>query len=214
MAKSTITNGQDGAAVRAALNTMFGDLYARHPGYIANNWYLPMGHVASAGVALGANSIRCVPVFIPQPLTLTHLGVRITTAAAAGNLKVALYANNAATGRPTGSALASTGNIATDSATIISAAIAETSVTLQPGIYWMCAWADNATVVCRCQAAASGTTPQLIGSATEASINSASTSAVLTIASAQTYGAWPSLTAASFTEVTTASNASLHWKAA
>lgn len=215
MAKSTLTDGQDGASFRAALNTMFSDLYgSRHPGYIAGNWYLPLGHVAAAGVALGANSIRCIPFFLPQPVTITHLGTRITTLAAGGNMKVAIYANNPATGRPTGTALASTGNLATDSATILSAAIAETSVTLQPGVYWMCAWADNGTVVCRTQAAASGGTPQLIGSATEASINSASTSAVLTIASALAYGAWPDLTGATFTEVTTASNASLHWKAA
>ncbi len=187
---------------------------APHPGYIAGNFYLPMSSVVSAGTALTANSIRCVPFFLPQPVTITHLGVRITTASAGGNLKVALYANNATTGRPTGSALASTGNIATDSVTIISAAIAETSVTLQPGVYWMCAWADNATVVCRAQSAASGTAPQLIGSTTEATINNTSTGAAFTVACAKTYGAWPSMTSESFTEATGAGNAIIHWKAA
>jgi hypothetical protein len=214
MAKSTITNGQDGASVRSALNTMFDDLYIRHPGYIAGNWYMPFGHVSAAGVSLGANSIRCVPFFLPQPVTITNMGVRISTLSAGGNIKVAIYANNAATGRPTGSALASTGNMATDTATIVSAAIAETSVAFTPGIYWMCSWADNATVICRSQSGASGMVPQLIGTTTEANANTAITSTSLTIASAQTYGAWPSLTAASFTEATTASHATIHFKAA
>ena len=213
MAKTTITNGQSGSSARAALNTMFDDLYNRHPGYIANNFYLPMNSVVSAGIALTANSIRSTPFFLPQPVTITHLGVRITTAAAAGNLKVAIYANNATTGRPTGAALASTGNIATDSATIISAAIAETSVTLQPGVYWMCAWADNATVVCRAQNTSSGTGPQLIGSATEANINNTSTGSGFTVACAKTYGSWPNMTSESFTEATGTGNAILHWKA-
>jgi hypothetical protein len=214
MAKSTITNGQDGAGVRSALNTMFGDLYGgRHPGYIAGNWYIPVNSSAAAGIALVIDSIRCLPLVIPQPVTITNLGVRITTLAAAGNLKCAIYANNAATGRPTGAALASTGNISTGTATIVSAAIAETSVTLQPGVYWQCVWADNSTVVCRTQTAASGGAPQLIGSATEATVNSASTTAAFTVACAKTYGAWPNMTSESFTEATGTANATLHFKA-
>jgi len=214
MAKSTITNGQDGAGVRSALNTMFSDLYGgRHPGYIAGNWYMPMYSSSATGIALPIDSIRCLPFVLLQPVTITNLGLRVTTGAA-GNIKCAIYANNAATGRPTGAALASTANMSSASAAMVSAAIAETSVTLQPGIYWQCVWVDtNNAIVCRTQTAAVGMTPQLIGSATEATINNATTSSIFTIACAKTYGAWPNMTSESFTEATGTANATLHFKA-
>lgn len=184
------------------------------PAYIAGNYYLPPGVTVGAGTAPPVNTIRCVPFQIFQPVTIQAIGTRITTLSASGNVQFAIYANNAATGRPTGTALGATGSLSTTLTGVFSAAPAGGNFTLQPGTYWSAVNQDNSTAAYRTNATGQSFTTALIGTATEASITNASTSAALTISTAQTFGTWPDLTGASFTETTALGSAMIHFRAA
>lgn len=182
------------------------------PAYVSGNWYFPAytGQV-SAGAALAANSIHCTSFMQPAPITITALGVRITTLAAAGNLQLAVYANNAATGRPTSTALASTASITTASTGPVNASA---SGTIPTGENWMCVNADNATVVLQTSPLAISGQGWITGSATQANTSGASTTAALIITTAQTFGTWPDLTSATWAEANTISYGLLMFKSA
>lgn len=178
-------------------------------GYIANNWYVPFGpqNAFAAGAAPGANSIRLYPALIKQKMTMIAMGVRVTTASAGGNAQVAVYAHNPATGRPTGAALITSVNLDTSSlANSVGTAFGQ----LAPGFYWFATNSDNGTSAY----ASLGSDPymsQLIGSTTQQ--NSIAGSNFLTgLSVSQTFGTWPDLTSATFTEVTTATIPVLQFK--
>lgn len=173
-----------------------------HPGYVAGNYYALYPYVSvQAGAALAANTIRLTPFVLTKPLKVAELAVRLTTASASGNFQLAIYANNPATARPTGSALCSTASLSTTTAVPVSGSV--TQATLAPGCYWFASNQDNA--VAAYQALTNGifVGGHLIGSTTLANVTSGFTSTLLTLTVAQTYGTWPDLTAGSFTESTT-----------
>lgn len=165
--------------------------------YIVGNWTAPYGpKIETSGVAPGTGSIHLYPAYIKQTVTLNSLGVRITTLAAAGNCQLAIYANNPATGRPTGSALASTASISTTAIGSLNSAV---SVQLQPNLYWWAVNCDNATVTMTSIAQTDLWYAELLGSTTQANaIGSGVAQSGLTVV--QTFGTWPSLTAASFVD--------------
>lgn len=177
-----------------------------HPGYIAGNWYAPVSaSLAAAAVAPSAGSIRLLPFTISKPIRVQALGVRVTTASASGNFQLAIYANNATTGRPTGTALCSTASLSTTSVGAVSGAV--TQVTLAPGTYWMAVNQDNAAAGYQTLAATASFYGMAIGSATLANITSGAASNNIALAVTQTFGTWPDLTAGSFTETMTTANA-------
>jgi hypothetical protein len=170
------------------------------PGWVGSNWYMPYGVWSLAvGGALAANSIRLVPFVVPSPMSVKGLGARITTAGSS-NIQLALYANNGSTGRPTGSALASTGSLANTVAAQVSAAVGP--VLLSPGVYWMAVNSGDATVIMLAPNLNNPLASALAGSATLANINTSSNNTALFLSTPQTFGTWPSLTGASFTENT------------
>lgn len=187
-------------SVSAAVWTMLG--FSDHPGYLANNWYLPsyVG-IINSGTAPGAGSIRAFPAYIRERITISNLGLRVTTLSAGGNVQAAIYAGNPATGRPTGNAIISTTSMSTASAASVNAAA---SVQLEPGLYWFATNCDNGTAAFDALTSTSPYVGYLIGSATQANVLNASGGGMVGVAVAQTFGTWPNLTAASFTEVTTA----------
>jgi hypothetical protein len=163
--------------------------------YAANRWYLPFGVTgAGTGGALNAaNAIYLFPGFIVQKCTLSALGCRISGTPAVGNIQLAVYANGSAM-RPTGNALASTASISTNSAnTSINAAV---SVQLDVGWYWFGANIDNTTATIN--TVSNALAPGIIGAATQSNI--LNNGAGWGISVAQTFGTWPDLTSASFTE--------------
>lgn len=168
------------------------------PGYIVGNWYVPpqIPQLAS-GSNPTAGSIRLYPGYIKQQVTINSLGVRINTLAAGGNVQLAIYANNPATGRPTGTALASTASITTAAAGNFNSAV---SVQLMPGLYWFAANCDNATAVFESISNLSPSATYLIGSSTQ-NISLQGSTGITGLSVAQTFGTWPDLTAASFGEV-------------
>ena len=175
-----------------------------HPGYVAANWYLPVAPgIFSATAAFTANTIYYHPIYITRRVTISDLGCQITTASAGGNLKIAIYANDASTGRPSGTPLAETGSISTTSTGNVSADITGSNVTLEAGTYWVAFWSDNSTAAVRgisrdnltLGAALNGSTT-LNGLITTAGYN------LRVFSSAETYGTWPNATSETFTEQT------------
>lgn len=168
-------------------------------GYVVGNWYLPIGpsfHVSGANGGIG--SIRLYPAFIKDTVTLSALGVRISTGSA-GNVQAAIYANNAATGRPTGNPLASTASMATtSSATNVNAAV---SVQLTQGLYWFATNIDNTGATLISPGTTAPFVSTVIGSATQSSGLSSGGSVTVGLSTPSTFGTWPDLTAATFTEV-------------
>lgn len=192
-------------------STLYGA--ANHPGYVTGTWYstVPYATVA-AGVAVPINTIKLVPFTISKPITISALGARVTTAATSGNFQLAVYANAAATGRPTGNALCTTGNISSASTGAISATASCTGA-LTPGTYWGGVNSDNSTAVFQITSGAALTGAYLIGSTTLANITASSTNVSYNLSVAQTFGTWPDLTSGSFTEQNSSTFALVFMKA-
>jgi hypothetical protein len=186
-----------------------------HPGYIASQWYNPYetGTVA-AGSAPAAGSVRCVPFVLKSRVTMSDLGVRVTTLAAGGNVQVAIYANNPATMRPTGTVLANTASLSTAATGVVSGAISGGNVTFEPGLYWACLNSDNSTAVFQFSGTGSGICGNLIGAANLTTLTNSATAAMIGVSTPITYGTWSSMTGAIFTESTNTSFGNVYFKAA
>lgn len=185
------------------------------PGYIASQWYSPYetGMVA-AGSAPAAGSVRCIPFVLKSRVTMSDLGVRVTTLAAAGNVQVAIYANNPTTMRPTGAVLANTGSLSTAATGVVSGAISGGNVTLEPGLYWACLNSDNSTAVFQFSGGAAGIMGSLVGGANLVTVSSAAASMIVGVSTPITYGTWSSMTGAIFTESANTSFGIVYFKAA
>ena len=83
--------------------------------------------------ALNANVLYPVPILVSSRITLDAIGVRVTTALASQNLRLALFASNGA-GLP-GVRLYQTGSIST--ATVGDKQAAGIGLALQPGMYFL-----------------------------------------------------------------------------
>jgi hypothetical protein len=191
---------------------------ADHPGYIPGNWYYPSGTQVATGAAFATGSVRLIPFIIKYRVSISNLGARINTAAAGGNAQYAIYGHNSGTGRPTGSALATTANIGTATSGNASATIAGGSITLEPGIYWFGVNIDAAAgtggVVFQTQNNATSLMTTLVGSPSENTAASGATSTSLCLTVSQAFGTWPDLTSATFSESTGTGSAVLHFKVA
>lgn len=174
-----------------------------HPGYKAANWYYPPTFgVLEGGSAITANTIRYNLIYIPRQVTISDLGCRISTASAGGNLKLAIYAHDSSTNRPSGTPLAETGNISTTSTGMVSADITGSNVTLASGFYWAAFWADNAAAaVVSFSRATVSRAGFSIGSATQGNIISGDPFGDFGLQSTETYGTWPNATSETFTEL-------------
>lgn len=187
---------------------------AGHPGFVSGNWYIPTPYATvSTGAAIPANNIKLLPFTVTKPITVSALAARLTTASSGGNFQLAIYANNPTTGRPTGTALCSTASISTTTTGALSAAVGANTL-LNPGTYWMAINQDNAVAIYETLAGTVVLMGALIGSATLANVTSSGTAAAFGLSVSQTFGTWPDLTSASFTEQTTQANALLFLKAA
>lgn len=94
------------------------------PNYIANNWYLAQPYVGlSTPAALGNTTTVFMPFSVNKNLTLSAIGTKLITASSGQTCRLYVYAGDPATNKPTGSALADSGNISTTTAGNISGAI-------------------------------------------------------------------------------------------
>lgn len=183
-----------------------------HPGYIVNNWYLPVGGSVNGntGTAATANVIKCSWGGAAQKATIGSVGARMSTNAAAGNMQIAVYSN--VNGRP-GALLSNTANISTTSGAVTSAALGA-NIQVGPGSangtnLWFCFNADNSTVVLNPTTAFWGPTDWAVGSSVLDNIVGAgnnlqgiSCSGANCNGGSSTFGTWPTLTGSTWTNVT------------
>lgn len=174
-----------------------------HPGYVSARWYTPFYRGRSNnGAASSSGTIYYHPIYITRAITISDLGCSISNASAGGNVKLAIYANDPSTCRPTGTPLAETGNISTTSTGLVSADITGANVTLAAGMYWGAFWMDNTTAILRCiERLDFSIMPHLVGSATLANIVDTSNLVLNGLSSAETFGTWPDASGETFTEV-------------
>jgi hypothetical protein len=177
--------------------------------YIVGNWYFPKGsYIVGAGGAVTLDTIYWFALCdVEGRITISDLGTRVGTGAASQNAQFAVYANNPATNRPTGNALSSTPNVSVASgATFVSGALSA-SVTLE-GNSGIAAWlATNCSSSTPTFHAAPATNPwfgQFVGSTSTANLFTSSSATITGLSTAQTFGTWPDVTLASFTNVTSA----------
>lgn len=173
-----------------------------HPGWKAANWYTPLylGTTVNAA-AHTINTIFYFPIYIPRRIRISDLGVHIHTASSGNNCKVAIYAHDPATNRPTGTPLAETGSISTTSTGHVSADITGSDVTLEAGMYWSAFWNDSGVVaLAGMNRDSTDIIPTLLGSDTLANVINTSLRPIDGVTSAETYGTWPNAAGETFTE--------------
>lgn len=115
--------------------------------YVTGRYYVWRGHYTptSTGSTSTATITRFRPVYLDSPATIASLIFRITTLAAAGNCKFAIYAADPNTLAPTGAPLYTSANQTTAAAGNFE--IASVNLSLGAGWYVVASQVDNATVV-------------------------------------------------------------------
>lgn len=178
------------------------------PGYKAGNWYLPFGPTIGATGSAPANNTTfyCYPFYVPQTVTISDLGVRMSTPGSS-NIQIAVYNNDASVPNRAGTLVGATGDIANNgSAGILSTTIAGgNKQLLQNTLYWGCLAANDGTGVYTAYSATSPFMPQMIGSATVGNVINSSTVLLAISYATQTYGTWPDFTGVAGTETLGAS---------
>ena len=163
-----------------------------HPGYISGQWYPPLATPGS-GLALTANTVRCAPTLsLSSNVIVTDLAINVTTAAAGGNMQIALYANGSDSlpGQP----IVTSGNI--DVSTTGIKTVSVTPTALPAGPIWFCANSDSATVATLSVSTASGVTAALLGGVSTSTVLSSALG--IGLSATQTFGTWGALTGLSW----------------
>lgn len=161
------------------------------PGYLVSNWYLPWPASTITGgswVNSGAGEVGCYYGYVQQQLTISNLGVDVTTPDSGGNIQLSIYSNGS-WGRPS-APVVSTSSISTTTTGLKSATA---SAQIGPGGYWFCSNMDNTTSIVVSYAPTMGNTSAIVGSASDGNVISAS-GAITGIKTAQSFGTWPTFT--------------------
>jgi hypothetical protein len=113
------------------------------PGWASGRYYMcPNTNSLSTSAALGNNTLRAVPFYVPNAVSVAKVGSEITIVGEAGSkLRLGIYADDG-TGRP-GALVVDAGQIAGDSATVQEITLG-TPVPLGPGWYWAAACVQSA----------------------------------------------------------------------
>ncbi len=190
----TVQGGANVATTPAAIKTYVGAQTAWFPTYVSGNWYAPPFVTAGTGAAVTTSNMYCSEQINLAPMAVQALAGRVTTAGSS-NFQLAIYAN--ASGFPNGAPLATTGNISDLATGLVSAAPSGGTFALPAGAYWACTMANDATVVFQAISTAVTAAAAFAGSATLANLgNGASNVAVRLSMSGQTFGTWPTVSAA------------------
>lgn len=167
--------------------------------YVAGSYLwaeLSGAQLNGSGSAPGADTLSVQPFLVSQTITISDLGFHVTTAQASSACRISIYANSTSWIGPTGSALMSTGDVATTTATQITGAVTGTTQ-LSPGLYWSGAMCNNASVILKAVAGSSPAAGAVVGanSLSVLSANSSIHGAKYTVA--QTYASGnPTISAA------------------
>ena len=158
-----------------------------HPGYVANNWYVPLWSQTPQGSGWlnpTAGRVVCSPGAIAQTMTISNIGAVVGTLGA-GNAQYAVY-NNGAWGRPSTLVMASP-SVSTGA---VGGAFASVTQQLTPGNYWWCQNMDNTTAIVATYGIVTSTMQAMVGGPNIGNaISTASASSGIFVA--QSFGAWP-----------------------
>lgn len=163
--------------------------------YIAGNYYWNYLAPISSGSTSSSTEQRHVPFYVDQTITISHLGARIQSSSAGGNLRLAIYANGS-NNQPTGAPLGGTGNISTTSTGVVTAALSGGNLQLTPGIYWFASQIDNGTAVIVGMTAGYPSPGFLVGVGTSTNLHSSQTTTWLSTSTFGTFATNPSVTEA------------------
>lgn len=164
-----------------------------------STWYPLTDSQLAIGVAQTANTAVFWPFRVPRAITISDLAARVTTLHAANNFQLAIYANNPATNRPTGSELGKTASISTAATGALSAVLAGGNITLVPGVvYWAACNTSSSTVVLTSMASANNYTAYIVGAATLADVAGSNTGCLF-LTTPLTFNTWGSVTSAVWT---------------
>lgn len=172
----------------------------------ANYYYLPLGlNNQVVGGAVSASTIYCSSGSTLNSITLEALAMDVTTIdATPGHAQLAVY-DNTGTGHRPGSLLFSTASISEATLGMTSAAV--TPGALAAGGYWFCINQDGGTAKYEAlnNGSATNSIPSVfVGSATLADM--APSAPITGISTPETFGTWPSLAGATWTDITVARN--------
>lgn len=206
-----LVDDADATAQRATLGVL-----DQRPDFVASRWYPPAPYNIALATVGGIGSIRLMPFWLGKSVTISDLATRVGTIdAAPGHFQLAIYAANATTGLPTGTAVANTGDMLGSSLGVISAAISGGNKSLTGGsLYWMASNSDSATLALVSYAAATMATNFLMGTTTLANLTTGNTAGMKAYSYATSYNTWPDLTGVILVEVTSASAPVVFFKAA
>jgi hypothetical protein len=113
------------------------------PSYVAGNWVALSTMAATGGASAGQTGwIKLFPFILRQQLTISQLGLNITTADAGGNVAMALYTVDTSM-LPT-NLIDHTGSLSTASTGPVSGSLSQNQQ-LPPGLYWAASMIDNTT---------------------------------------------------------------------
>lgn len=144
-----------------------------------------------AGAAVGANTARGILWPVKERVTISELGVRVTTAQAGQNIQLAVYASDPSTLMPTGTPIANTANMSVAATGPLMGALGA-NTTLEPGLYWLFILGDAATAVFTIYVANTMMAVTLGG--TPAQVMSNAATAMSYVAWNMTAGSWADLT--------------------
>lgn len=183
------------------------------PPYIADRWYPTTESQAGAsGVAAATDVVRLYAFRTRARITVSALMARVNTVGL-GSFQLAIYANNAATGRPTGAVLARTGDMSTTSLAVVTADITGADVVLEAGVYWAATNVDatSASAVFQTLSVNNAAAVAPTGAIDPTIASSAAGTSLLTLTTPMAYNTWSSMTSATFTEVAGLTGAAHIW---
>lgn len=175
--------------------------------YTSGRWYpFADGGVVGAATFSHLSQIRLGIWQVRSRVVVSHLGIRVTTAAA-GNIQIAIYRQRETTGSQVakaGRVLDATGSIDCSGVGNVNGALAGGNLTLSPGFYWLGINADNTTIRTQTLSLA-GRLNEVFsnycpGDTQQDDIASSATGAGFVMQVAQAFGTWPDITSASQTE--------------
>lgn len=170
--------------------------------YISGRWFRADQGRGAAGAVRASGTAYFAPLIMDNTITISTLGTGVSTLSASGNFRLAIYANNESTARPTGSALANTNNISTAATGTLTGALVA-NVQLTPNVYWCGLQIDNAVAITDSVDSVFSYMSLIAGGANASGACRVGT--LLTgLTTALTFGTWGDLTSATWTEITLA----------
>jgi len=144
-----------------------GDIQPIRPAYASGRWYSDGFSRSTSTIVPAADIIYAAPIVVYDKTTISQLAIRVVTAGTTSNVKLGIFASDPITGLP-GALLGQTVGAATTSVNTSVEIALGSSVTLQPGTYWL-ASIHNGTVLPVCYSVVDLNPPTaLLGSATSA----------------------------------------------